>query len=401
LSEYLQKRQVQLIKKLEAEREQLGWRIEAADDGPEKDQLLLEYKDLDSALKEMQDPTPRKYFGPPGTTTGAANPTAVDPAGASPVTTPRPGTSGAPNPAGGTPGTSAPPSSPAGTTPTPSSTPQEGALAPPPGPKSPAIPTFRLDGDNAYVLNPGFIIRGDRLLVVQKTVAEGPEKLTVAGSTEQPNEPEIASGPHEISATQGIEAIKVVLTSLGRSSGDAFQMTVLNEGREPVTLTGDAFVLEPVAGVSQAAVDRELASTRGVGRATTTLKAYCLEFLKQPPSVGMVFRLAPADVQRTFSHVSRVFAASKKLKELGKLRPGTDDPSDPASYFDDIRQWAIWTQEQRFDEKSYTRAFTEHSRKNVEAAGHKWTRELEKAFTGLASGRWQAVQMVLREAATR
>jgi hypothetical protein len=288
-------------------------------------------------------------------------------------------------------------------------------------------------------LNPALINKAIRQLLVQYTVAEGQEVMVPAAS-EPSKDPDRTRGqfglsPRDIlglvgsllprpirvnqrgelaraigdgrptiqeareSAATKSPPITIVLTSLGRSSGDAFQMTVLNEGSAPVRLTGDAFVLEPVADVTQAVIDRELAQERGAGRATTTLKAYCLEFLKQPPTVGMVFRLAPEDVQRRFANVARIFEASRRLKAAATMRPGTDDPRNPDSYFDDVRQWAIWTHEQGFDEKSYGRAFVAHSRKNVEAAGHKWTRELERAFAGLGTGQWQAVQMVLRDAA--
>ncbi len=248
------------------------------------------------------------------------------------------------------------------------------------------IVTIRIDSTVSAKLNPAVINDAIRLVLMQYLAAEGQE-LTIPGASEPPKDLGVAP------------PIKIILTSLGRSSGDAFQMTVLNEGLAPVRLTGDAFVLEPVAGVTQSNIDRDLALSRGAGRATATLKAYCLELLKQPPTVGTVFRLAPEGVQRRFGNVGRILEATRTLRDAGKLRPGADDPSDPASYFDDIRQWAIWTQEQGFDERGYARAFSDHSRKNVEAAGHKWTPELEKAFTGLAAGRWQAVQAVLREAA--
>ena len=300
------------------------------------------------------------------------------------------------------------------------------------------ILTITIDPTFSANLHPAVINAAIRLVLMQDLGAEG-QALTIPGASEPSKDPDAARAPggwtprtmlEGLSAflmppqlraslrgeylpaprasrpaveRQGSAAnaspIKIILTSLGRSSGDAFQMTVLNEGPAPVKLTGDAFVLEPVAGVTQATIDGDLASSRGAGRATVTLKAYCLEFLKQPPTVGTVFRLAPEGVQRRFRNFGRIFEATRKLQDAGKLRPGAGDPSDPASYIDDIRQWAIWTQEQGFDEKGYARAFTEHSRKNVEAAGHKWTRELDNAFTGLAGGRWHAVQAVLREAA--
>ena len=65
-------------------------------------------------------------------------------------------------------------------------------------------------------------------------------------------------------------------------------------------------------------------------------------------------------------------------------------------YFDAIRQWAIWTREQGFDQRGYTRAFVEHSRKNIVSAGRRWTSDIERAIAALTPARWAAIQQVLR-----
>jgi hypothetical protein len=422
LSPFMLKRRAQIIKRLEAERDRLAWAIEDADDGPAKEELRVEYRNVDSALREMQDSGPVRYvYAPPLTT---SEPPAEAGGTPKPTTEPKPEESVSPKPPSGS--ASGPPK------------PTEGAMAPGSKPPSPAGkpgsttgvafaagipegPGFAISGaDKAKKLsdpvtappmvitinaisgaslNPAVVNKAIKQLLVQDIVAEGQE-VTVPAS-QQGQQPDLARGPMEQPpplrpAATSSPQIKIVLTSLGRSSGDAFQMTIVNEGRDPVTLRSDAFVLEPVGNVTTEAIERELAL--GAGRSTTTIKAYCLEFLKQPPVQGMIFRLAPVDVQRRFAGVGPIFKASHALREAGRLRPGAGDPRDAESYVDDVRQWAIWTREQGFDERSYTRAFVEHARKNVEGAGTRWTRELEQAFGRLAPGQWQAVQLVLSEA---
>ncbi len=58
----------------------------------------------------------------------------------------------------------------------------------------------------------------------------------------------------------------------------------------------------------------------------------------------------------------------------------------------------FWTREQGFDEAAFSRAFVDHSRKNIVAGGHRWTRELQQAVEAIAPGRWRDVQAVLAQA---
>jgi hypothetical protein len=201
--------------------------------------------------------------------------------------------------------------------------------------------------------------------------------------------------------SNGVPPLIAIFKSLGRSSGNAFEMTVLNRGSRAVKLSADSLVLEPIKTLTPAMVDAALAKMPGAGRATSTVEAYCLEFLKLPPGAGMMFRLAsPADQQR-YSPIAHIFEASRELRDGGQLRPAGGDPSDPADYFEATRQWAIWTREQSFDERGYTRAFVEHSRKNLESAGRRMSPDVERAIASLAPARWADIQLVLREAANK
>jgi hypothetical protein len=83
-----------------------------------------------------------------------------------------------------------------------------------------------------------------------------------------------------------------------------------------------------------------------------------------------------------------------RLRELGRLAPD----SDPEDYFHAIRQWAVWTVEERFDPKRFEDAFVQVTQRNYQAAGEAWTDDVEKALRSLAPNRWNDVQAVLREA---
>lgn len=82
------------------------------------------------------------------------------------------------------------------------------------------------------------------------------------------------------------------------------------------------------------------------------------------------------------------------MQERGALSPD----SDPAAYFDSIRQWAIWAHEQRFDARGFENAFIDYTRRNLQAAGRQWSKPIEDAVRGFIPGRWRDVQQVLVEA---
>ena len=189
--------------------------------------------------------------------------------------------------------------------------------------------------------------------------------------------------------------LTVYLTSLGRSTGDAFTLTALNHGRDPVSLNVDDLVLEPVRGVAAARAAREIANHRG-GRLTRILTAYCLEFLKAPPAAGTVFRVADRRLRDKFSRFGHIMAATRRMQRYGLLPP---EGGDARAYFHSIRQWAVWTQEQAFDERRFGDAFVQHTRKNAEQAGRQWTDAFETAARSLVPWRWKAVQFALQEAA--
>jgi hypothetical protein len=156
-------------------------------------------------------------------------------------------------------------------------------------------------------------------------------------------------------------------------------------------------VLEPLGAKAQEAARDEFARA-AAGRPTTkaTVKAYCLEFVREPPAAGMVFRVAPPEVQNRFQSMRGVMRAAKRVLDAGGLTPD----SDPGQYFDAILQWSIWTKENGFDVKSFGEAFVDRTKKNFEAASQPWTKQIEQLVAGLVPNRWSDIERVLKEADT-
>jgi hypothetical protein len=90
----------------------------------------------------------------------------------------------------------------------------------------------------------------------------------------------------------------------------------------------------------------------------------------------------------------RVLQAAERLEKLGVLKPD----SNPIEYVHSIRQWALWTKEQGFNQESFGKAFVDHARKNFAAAKQNWTKQIEAQVIGLVPHRWQDIATVLQEA---
>lgn len=184
---------------------------------------------------------------------------------------------------------------------------------------------------------------------------------------------------------------QVLFTSLGKSSGPAFTMTVVHDSVGPLQLLASGFVLQPLRNVTEAQAQRALAKVPGK-RATVTISAYCLDQPKTAPTLAMLYRLAPTSVQERYPAFPRIMTASKQLQEDGRLH----SDGNPENYFHAIRQWAVWTVEQGYkDEAAFSRAFLDHAKKNLATTGRRWTREIEDAVTELLPNRWRDIQQIL------
>ncbi len=190
--------------------------------------------------------------------------------------------------------------------------------------------------------------------------------------------------------------VHAYLISLGTSTGEAFDIQIVNNGTEPVRLTGDGVVVRPIKSGADKGLQSEIlqAAKRTQGPTKVRANAYCLEFKLDPPERGKLFEVADASTQDAYGPAREILHASRRLEEAGQLEPD----SDPTDYFHAIRQWTIWVREENFDLPGYRDAFIARARKNLANMKGKWTKELEGALTSLVPHRWDEITKILREA---
>jgi hypothetical protein len=206
----------------------------------------------------------------------------------------------------------------------------------------------------------------------------------------------VASGPSAAMSELSSSDLEIYVLSTGGSTGAVAQLFAVNRSGQALRLPSGPVVLEPVriSADAQARIGALLQGMIDGGTAPQTVVAYCLQFLRKPPAAGTVMRIASADIQERFARYHRLLDAAARLRDAGRLNAD----SDASEYLDAIRQWSIWTVEERFDARSFTDAFVRATRRNLEAAREKWTDEIERKVRALAPNRWNDIQAVLREA---
>jgi hypothetical protein len=201
--------------------------------------------------------------------------------------------------------------------------------------------------------------------------------------------------PAQAAAAVPRPSMKGFIRSLGRSTGEnAQQAIIINDGNVPVrVLEGEAFATEPLEGVSEQTLAKEMEKYAGRPRVAMNLTSYCLNFEKAAPTKGGMYRVAASTAQDQLEPVRRILQAAEQVRDAGELHPD----GDPTLYFHSVRQWAIWTVEQKFNERTFADALLEYTKKNVVAAGRRWNGEIEKAARSIIPNRWRDVQRVLAE----
>jgi hypothetical protein len=187
------------------------------------------------------------------------------------------------------------------------------------------------------------------------------------------------------------KGVHLLLTDRGGSTGKTLGLQVLNLSGQPIRLGSMPLALEPIRQQAQARVQQAFTRLAKASPVNIDLAAYCVEFLKAPPGPNTIFRLAPAGVQQKFASMSKLLRAAYRVQEAGLLNPD----SNPAAYTDAIKQWALWTVEQNFNEARFTEAFLGHTRKNVEAAGQAWPKEAEGTIRKVSPNRWRDIAQIL------
>ncbi|MBY0497934.1 MAG: hypothetical protein K2Y23_27320 [Cyanobacteria bacterium] len=190
--------------------------------------------------------------------------------------------------------------------------------------------------------------------------------------------------------------VQMLLTSLGQSTGQAFDLQVFNGTGRSFKLAAQSLVVEPlkdeVKRQVQNGMQQLIRSTSNP--ITAKINGYCLEFLKAPPTAGTLFKIAAPELQQRFAPMRQIMDASRRVQQLGQLRPD----SNPDGYFHSIRQWAMWTVEQKLNEKTFANSFVEHTKKAVTAQKQPWSNDTENIIRKAAPNRWNDIQKVLSAA---
>lgn len=186
------------------------------------------------------------------------------------------------------------------------------------------------------------------------------------------------------------------MRSLGTLGAGAIEMQVFGADPDQERVSAEGLVVEPVEldEAGKGRLEEEVEAIADANPITATLDAYCLDFLRQPPDLGTVFRIADRELQQRFTPLRDVLQAGRRLYDQGLLNPD----SDPEEYFHSIRQWALWSVQENLDMGSFGDAFLEHTRKNFETAGQPWTGEVEELVKSLVPNRWRDIAAIVEEA---
>jgi uncharacterized coiled-coil protein SlyX len=190
------------------------------------------------------------------------------------------------------------------------------------------------------------------------------------------------------------KGVHVLLTDRGGSTGKTLAMQILNLSGKPVRLAAKPFAVEAIKQQAQQQIRQAFNRLAKAAPIRLDLAAYCLEFLKAPPSPNQILRLAPPAVQRDFAPISKVIRSAYRVKQAGQLRPD----SNPAAYADAIKQWSVWAVEQKLNQQRFTEAFLGHTKKNVEAAGQQWSKPAEDMIRKVSPNRWRDIARILQGA---
>jgi len=179
----------------------------------------------------------------------------------------------------------------------------------------------------------------------------------------------------------------------GESSGEAFELQVLSDGDEPIrVLAPDGLVLQAIREGAATALDPAAGQLDRF-----PLIGFCLEYAKPPPTPGTMFQVAPRALQDQYRALRAVLRAGRELAAAGRLNPD----SEPSAYATSIRQWALWTRLEGWDQDQFTDQFVAHTKKNAEANNIEWTSAFADAMRRRAPNRFEDILAVLQEADQR
>jgi hypothetical protein len=192
-------------------------------------------------------------------------------------------------------------------------------------------------------------------------------------------------------ATQAAAPVSFSLVANGNSSGDAFEVQVVDPtGKLKEIRAPDGLILEPLKRGSA----KPVSAAPGEKVVKHPLRAYCVDYAKDPPEPEAIYRVAAPDIQERYKPIRMVMRAGRELAAAGKFHPD----SDADAYNDSIRQYSLWTKLENWNEQKFGEVFLEKTKQNAVAAKVKWSKQMDQAVRALVPGRWSDVAMVLEEA---
>jgi len=182
------------------------------------------------------------------------------------------------------------------------------------------------------------------------------------------------------------QQVSYSLVANGNSTGEAFALYVHDpSGRMKTIALPLGTVLEPTG---QRLTNQAVADAAG---AKQPVNFYCYQFHNQPPSPGSLYRIADPSEQASNEPLRYVLAAVDWLNAEGKLHPDIEVPQ----YLDAIRQYAVWSKQENWDQKAFTENWIERTKTNAKNLNVKWNKQMEKALNQAAPGRWSDISQAL------
>lgn len=278
---------------------------------------------------------------------------------------------------------------------------------------TPGVQILSLDFGDPATVNPTTQSRDDAALhfslpwaarhpfTMLQSFARGANPFATATAMRFANRPigqppafSVQQGGASTPTTSAPNPIRTILTATGNSQGEAFDMQIINMGLKPLKVFGTGVVVEPIKRELQAQIRQQLAKVAGNNVLTRRVEAYCLQYALTPPSPGMLFQIAGPALQKQFKPAGFVMAAARQLAAAGQMHPD----SNPKSYLDSIKQYAIWTKFENWDQKKFGEMLLDKTKKAAQAAKTNWTGQMQTALLSAIPNRWRDIQTVLSAA---
>jgi len=192
-------------------------------------------------------------------------------------------------------------------------------------------------------------------------------------------------------AGQAATPISFSFVANGNPSGEAFELRIVDpSGKLKEIRAPDGLILEPLERGSA----KPVSAAPGQKLVSQKFNAYCVKYDKDSPDPDGMYRVASPEIQEKYKPVRAVIRAGRELAAAGKFHPD----SDPAAYIISIRQYALWTRLENWNEEKFSEVFREKTRQIAAQSKVEWTKELDQALRALVPGRWRDISLVLEEA---